>query len=256
MLFCSPCFFLLISIYICLTLLHSGVSECSRVKQIYMEIKRKKHRLQNNMEDTRKGPIIFKLDKKMQPLPAWEILHYLPSRQSNPQQKIRAHQPLQTYEQITAKQHTHCSPRLKQLISLYSHVIPHERLILHVLLFIVLYWCDMYLCTSIVIQCLFQWIGRQVICPHETDLSNKVLMYPENFWSSIVSYAPYQRVEHCLSGTWIKTLLSLSFSLSLYIYIYVTGKLRNQAFREMSKKLSHFVKWLIQLGISWNDWNI
>ena len=86
----------------------------------------------------------------------------------------------------------------------------YKILILHVLLFIVLYWCDMYLCTSIVIQCLFQWIGRQVTCPHETDLSNKVLIYPENFWSSIVSYAPYQRVEHCLSGTWIKTLLYTS----------------------------------------------
>ena len=154
----------------------------------------------------------------MQPLPAWEILHYLPSRQSNPQQKIRAHQPLQTYEQIPAKQHTHCSPRLDQLISLYSHVIPHERLILHVLLFIVLYWCDMYLCTSAVIQCLFQWIGRQVTCPHETDLSNKVLMYPENFWSSIVSYAPHQRVEHCLSGTWIQ---QFYIYICIYIYIYI-----------------------------------
>ena len=122
---------------------------------------------------------------------------------------------LQTYEQIPAKQHTHCSPRLDQLISLYSHVIPHERLILHVLLFIVLYWCDMYLYTSVVIQCLFQWIGRQVTCPHETDLSNKVLMYPANFWSSIVSYAPHQRVEYCLSGTWIQ---------HFYIYIYIQCK--------------------------------
>ena len=34
------------------------------------KLKAKKHRLQNNMEDTRKGPIIFKPDKKMQPLPA------------------------------------------------------------------------------------------------------------------------------------------------------------------------------------------
>ena len=96
----------------------------------------------------------------MQPLPAREILHYLPSRQSNPQQKIRAHQPLQTHEQIPAKQPIYCSPRLHQLISLYSHVIPHERLILHLLLLIVLYCCDMYLCRSIVTQCLFQWIGR------------------------------------------------------------------------------------------------
>ena len=116
----------------------------------------------------------------MQPLPAWEILHYLPSRQSNPQQKIRAHQPLQTHEQIPAKKHIHCSPRLDHPISLYSHVIRNERLI-----------CtannsSTYLCTSIVIQCLFQWIGRQVMCPHEIDLLNKVLMYPEDFWSSVV----------------------------------------------------------------------
>ena len=53
--------------------------------------------------------------------------------------------------------------------------------ILHVLLLIVLYCCDIYLCRSIVTQCLFHWIGRQVICPHETDPSNKVLMYPEDF---------------------------------------------------------------------------
>ena len=158
------------------------------------------------MEDTRKGPIIFKPDKNMQPLPAREILHYLPSRQSNPQQKIRAHQPLQTHEQIPVKQSIYCSPRLDQLISLYNHVIHHERLILHVQLLIVLYCCDMYLCRSIVTQCLFEWIGKQVICPHETDLSNKVLMYPKDFWLSIVSYAPYQRVEHFLSGTWIQHL--------------------------------------------------
>ena len=124
-------------------------------------------------------------------------------------------------EQIPAKQHTHCSPRLDQLISLYSHVIPHERLILHVLLFIVLYWCDMYLCTSVVIQCLFQWIGRQVTCPHETDLSNKVLMYPGNFWSSIVYIyiiRDFQFTKHPVLNPFMKH----QFTEYIYIiYIYI-----------------------------------
>ena len=53
--------------------------ECNRVKQIYVEVKRKKHGLQNNMEDTRKGPIVFKLDKKMQPLPPGDPPYFLKS---------------------------------------------------------------------------------------------------------------------------------------------------------------------------------
>ena len=63
--------YIYIYVYIYISIFHEqDTTECNRVKQIYMEIKRKKHRLQNNMEDTRKGPIIFKPDKKMQPLPA------------------------------------------------------------------------------------------------------------------------------------------------------------------------------------------
>ena len=46
------------------------LQNATKLSKYIWKLKEKKHRLQNNMEDTRKGPIIFKPDKKMQPLPA------------------------------------------------------------------------------------------------------------------------------------------------------------------------------------------
>ena len=58
--------------------------------------------------------------------------------------------------------------------------------------------------------------------------------------------------------------MKVSYGFSVYILLtenvshvalYVTDKLRNQAFREMPKNFSHFLKWvgLIQWGISRDD---
>ena len=57
-------------------------------------------------------------------MPTGKILHHMPSRSSNTQQKIRAHQPLPTHEKIPSNEYTNCSPRLAYHTNPYT---PSQR---------------------------------------------------------------------------------------------------------------------------------
>ena len=76
-------------------LLKSKIPESNRTFKVCMDPQRAKYQLQYHMENPVQSANLLNDNKKMQPLHHGEILHYLPTTDGKPKQKIRTNECMQ-----------------------------------------------------------------------------------------------------------------------------------------------------------------